>query len=205
MTSTGFLLSWASPQPEDRNGIVRNYTIAISELNTGNMVQLVSQTTSQVFDSLHPYYNYSVQVAAVTVALGPFSSAFTITTLEDSKWMLYSLNNVKLLVSFFCVFSVPSGSPQNLVVTAMSSRSLRLTWEPPFEENRNGIITGYTISITNEDGVAMEITATNTSAVVTNLRPFTTYTSSITASTSVGEGPPTATVSRTTPEDGELH
>lgn len=49
------------------------------------MVQLVSQSTTQLFDSLQPYYNYSVQVAAVTVAPGPFSSLFVVTTLEDGE------------------------------------------------------------------------------------------------------------------------
>ena len=85
VTSTGFLLSWSSPPLEDHNGVIRNYSIAITELNTGNVVNLVSQTTSQLFDSLQPYYNYSVQVAAVTVAPGPLSTASIITTLEDGK------------------------------------------------------------------------------------------------------------------------
>lgn len=85
LTSTGFLLSWASPPAEDHNGVIRNYSISLTELNSGNMLQLVSQTTSQLFDSLQPYYNYSVQVAAVTVAPGPFSAPLVITTLEDGK------------------------------------------------------------------------------------------------------------------------
>lgn len=85
VTSTGFLLSWSGPPVQDHNGVIRNYSIIIRELNTGNTVNLVSQTTNQLFDSLQPYYNYSVQVAAVTVAPGPFSPAFVITTLEDSK------------------------------------------------------------------------------------------------------------------------
>ena len=85
VTSTGFLLSWVSPPPEDQNGVIRNYTISLVELTTGRMVQLVSQSTTQLFDSLQPYYNYSVQVAAVTVAPGPFSSLFVVTTLEDGE------------------------------------------------------------------------------------------------------------------------
>lgn len=85
LTSTGFLLSWASPPPEDHNGVIRNYTISLTELNSGTMLQLVSQTTSQLFDSLQPYYNYSLQVAAVTVAPGPSSAALVITTLEDGR------------------------------------------------------------------------------------------------------------------------
>ena len=39
--------------------------------------------------------------------------------------------------------------------------------------------------------------------MVSNLRPFTTYTCSVAASTSIGQGPPTATVLQTTPEDGK--
>lgn len=88
ITSTSFLFSWIDPPPVDHNGLIRNYTIVISELNTGNVVQLVSQTTSQVFDSLHPDYNYSVEVAAVTVATGPFSPALTVSTLEDGRQYL---------------------------------------------------------------------------------------------------------------------
>lgn len=111
-------------------------------------------------------------------------------------------------LSTACILSsfplVPSGSPQNLVVVAESSRSLRLTWEPPFEENRNGLIISYTVFIVADDGTSLELMATGTSIVATNLRPFTTYTCSVAASTSVGRGPSTPTFLFTTPEDGEI-
>lgn len=90
------------------------------------------------------------------------------------------------------------------MVVADSSRSLSLTWEPLLEENRNGIIIEYTVFVTADDGTAMELTATDTSLVVNNLCPFTTYTCSVSASTSEGRGPPSPTVLRTTPEDGKL-
>ena len=114
-----------------------------------------------------------------------------------------------VLVLYMMVLSlsflvVPSGSPQNLVVVSESSRSLRLTWEPPFEENRNGLIITYTVFIVADDGTSLELTAAGTSVVATNLRPFTTYTCSVVASTSVGRGPTTPTFLLTTPEDGEL-
>ena len=86
ITSTSFLLSWINPPPVNHNGIIRNYTIIINELNTGNRVQYVSQTTSWVFESLHPDYNYSVAVATVTVAEGPFSTELIISTLEDGTY-----------------------------------------------------------------------------------------------------------------------
>lgn len=93
------------------------------------------------------------------------------------------------------------------MVVAETSRSLGLTWEPPFEENRNGIIVSYTVSIVAADdgGTSLELTATGTTSIVAaDLRPFTTYTCSVAASTSVGVGPSTPSVLLTTPEDGEL-
>ena len=90
------------------------------------------------------------------------------------------------------------------MIIAESSRSLRLTWGPPSEESRNGIIVGYNVFITPDSGATMETTTTATSYVASNLRPFTTYTCSVTARTSVGQGPLTAALLQTTPEDGRL-
>ena len=90
------------------------------------------------------------------------------------------------------------------MVVADSPRSLRLTWEPPLDENRNGIITEYTAFVTVDGGTAMELTTANTSLVVGNLRPFTTYSCSVAASTRVGQGPLTGTMLVTTPEDGKM-
>ena len=42
-----------------------------------------------------------------------------------------------------------------------------------------------------------------TQTAVTGLQPFTNYTCSMTANTSVGEGPPSATLSERTVEDGK--
>ena len=85
ISSTGFLLSWIDPPPEHHNGVIRNYSIIVRELNTGHSIQLVSHTTHQSFDSLHPNYNYSIQIAAVTVVAGPYSPEYYVTTLSDSK------------------------------------------------------------------------------------------------------------------------
>ena len=91
------------------------------------------------------------------------------------------------------------------MIVAESSRSLRLTWQPPFVENRNGIIINYTVFIVADDSTSLQVTTPNTSIVVSNLRPFTTYTCNVAASTSVGQGPPTAAMLQTTPEDGETN
>ena len=42
-----------------------------------------------------------------------------------------------------CVFSVPSGPPQNINCQSRSPNSLLLEWSKPKREERNGIIRGY--------------------------------------------------------------
>ena len=46
------------------------------------------------------------------------------------------------------LFTVPSGPPQGLTATPTNARTLVLTWRPPAEENRNGLIRGYTVNVT---------------------------------------------------------
>ena len=85
VSSSGFLLSWSAPPADNHNGIIRNYTINITEENTGRQLQLTTNTNSQRVESLHPYYNYTCVVSAVTVAAGPYSQPVSITTLQDGK------------------------------------------------------------------------------------------------------------------------
>ena len=71
------------PPAVDHNGIIRNYSVIVTEENTGRRILLTSHTSSgQRVDSLHPYYNYTCVVAAVTVNAGPYSTPVTITTAE---------------------------------------------------------------------------------------------------------------------------
>ena len=91
------------------------------------------------------------------------------------------------------------------MLSAETSRSIKITWDPPLVQNRNGIIVNYTIFITVDDSTTMEIMTTATAAIITDqIRPFTVYICSVAASTRVGHGPQTAPLSITTPEDGEL-
>ena len=75
-----------------RNGIVTEYRINVTEVDTGRVSLLTSFTTSFVVQSLHPYYTYLFTVSAHTVATGPFSNSVRIRTPEDRKflrdWML---------------------------------------------------------------------------------------------------------------------
>ena len=39
--------------------------------------------------------------------------------------------------------AAPSASPRNIIVQAISSTSIRVSWQPPSENDQNGIIIGY--------------------------------------------------------------
>lgn len=39
------------------------------------------------------------------------------------------------------------GDPQNVQVTVVNSTSIHVSWEPPLEKDRNGIIRGYHIHV----------------------------------------------------------
>ena len=104
---------------------------------------------------------------------------------------------------YFYPPAVPSGSPTNFSVAILSSTSVRLSWQPPQAEERNGIIRQYIIRVEPSTGEAYSITtATDSSFVVSSLRPFTSYRFSVAAIT-IGEGPHTQQIQVQTNSDGK--
>ena len=71
------------------------YHINITEVDTGNILSLVSYSTFITVQFLHPYYTYASIVSAVTIDEGPYSEIFIITTPEDGKILLV----IKLILS----------------------------------------------------------------------------------------------------------
>lgn len=68
-----FFLTWQPPLSDDGNGVVRSYTINITELETGRREQYFTNGTNVTVESRHPFYRYRYVVAAETVRLGPFT------------------------------------------------------------------------------------------------------------------------------------
>ncbi len=85
VSSTSVRLSWDAPPLASRNGIITEYRVNVTEVDTGRVSILTSFTTSFVAQSLHPYYTYLFTVSAHTVATGPYSTSVMIRTPEDSK------------------------------------------------------------------------------------------------------------------------
>jgi len=80
-------ISWRQPLPEEQNGVIQSYIVNITTAETQQHVQ--HTTTNAVFtaENLHPYYNYHISVAAVTVATGPFSEVLSQQTPQDGKYL----------------------------------------------------------------------------------------------------------------------
>ena len=85
VNSTSINTTWAPPPVPEQNGAIREYRINLTEVNTGTVFNFSFQELFQLFTELHPYYTYEIVVAAVTVAVGPYSIPVQIITPEDSK------------------------------------------------------------------------------------------------------------------------
>ena len=86
INSTTLLVSWMPPPFEHQNGIIREYRLNITEMETGMVYRLVTTATSLTVPSLHPFYTYNCTVAAVTIAEGPYSVEVNITMPEDGMF-----------------------------------------------------------------------------------------------------------------------
>lgn len=84
---TSLFISWSPPSLDTQNGIITEYRVNITELETGNVISLISFNTLISVQFLHPYYTYVCIVSAVTIAEGPPSDVVTITTPEDGMSM----------------------------------------------------------------------------------------------------------------------
>ena len=82
---TSFVLHWQPPLLDSQNGIIRRYEIVLVELETGTTSTYTTTETTITISSLHPYYVYEYRVAAVTVAIGPFSLPVSLQTLPAGK------------------------------------------------------------------------------------------------------------------------
>ena len=108
-----------------------------------------------------------------------------------------------LILSYFIYSTVPSEAPRNITGTPGDTREILLHWEPPFPENRNGIIIGYVVNVTRmNSGEILLLMSTTNSITISSLNPFTVYVCAIAATTSVGSGPFSDEIAVQTLEEG---
>lgn len=104
----------------------------------------------------------------------------------------------KLLLSSI---PAPSASPENFNVVPDSPTSASISWDPPPDDDANGVITLYLINVTVVGtGQTFLINSTARALNLTSLQPYTTYICVIAALTSAGIGPFSTRVTVTTPQ-----
>ena len=115
VTATSITITWHPLPPCERNGVITNYTIAYRMEGGMDMsfreVVVVDTRLMHVVESLTPYTNYTIKMAATTsVGRGEFGPEMTVETYESSKLqsvqlsfhlLHMSLPNLNLTVSPF--------------------------------------------------------------------------------------------------------
>ena len=125
-------------------------------------------------------------------------------SLRVCRLIKYSIHVLCYLLHVYPVrYPAPSGFPQDVAVSVVTSQSVELSWGPPPPEERNGIITGYVTTLVRRDtGSQYQLTSPTTTITFTTLTPFTSYTVTVAASTAIGLGPQSTQLNFITDEDG---
>ena len=104
----------------------------------------------------------------------------------------------------------PASAPLNSMATAVSSTEIIVTWEPVLPIDQNGIITEYEVMYepleTFNDSIrinAINVTAPNTSVILSGLQEYVDYSIRVRAFTSVGPSPLSSAIQERTNEDGK--
>ena len=93
------------------------------------------------------------------------------------------------------ISAVPSGAPQSFTAESTGVTTISLSWQLPLPEDRNGVIIGYTVSLSSVSSAeTRRLTTTDTNLTVTSLSPYTTYECIVAAFTNIGEGPPSSII-----------
>ncbi|XP_041117745.1 receptor-type tyrosine-protein phosphatase delta-like isoform X1 [Polyodon spathula] len=188
-SSTSILVSWLPPPVELQNGIITKYSIQYvaiegEDTNPHQISDLSPETSQYLLEELEKWTEYRVTVSAHTeVGPGPESLPQLIRTDED----------------------VPSGPPRKVEVEAVNSTSIKVTWRSPVPNKQHGQIRGYQVHYVKMDNgeprgqpMIKDIMladaqweyddSTEHVMVISGLQPETTYSVTVTAYTTKGDG-----------------
>lgn len=112
-----------------------------------------------------------------------------------------------------CLYTAPSAPPQNIRVTAITSESLKVTWDPPPADKQNGDIRGYRVYYSEvqsrkdfKEANKIDILDPNQrTQMIEQLRKYTAYNIWVSAFTDIGDGPTSDVVAEQTKEDGKIY
>ena len=119
VNSSGFTLMWDAPPAEEQNGVIRYYAIHIIEINTSQEYALNSTENQTALYFLHPYYNYTYAVSAVTIELGPFSNATNIQTSQNGMKIFCINSNTFVSIKLMLLVVLFTQHPLDLPLMLM--------------------------------------------------------------------------------------
>lgn len=110
------------------------------------------------------------------------------------------------ILSNLSFIPVPEAFPGNFSGYNISQTAIQLFWAPVPQDEANGIVIGYNVSLKEADGVQptryITFDGFNVQAVIGWLRPFTVYKLNVRAFTIKGSGPPSPFITVKTEEEG---
>uniref|UniRef100_A0A1X7T185 Fibronectin type-III domain-containing protein n=1 Tax=Amphimedon queenslandica TaxID=400682 RepID=A0A1X7T185_AMPQE len=173
VSTTGITVNWTLPSSDN---YVTYYTISYTpscpQLSSANETVFVAPyqsttTYSYTLIGLYSGMNYTITVKAGNV-LG--RSELSLSTSVQTEAM------------------IPSGWPSSIQILRVNSTANRFTWNEVNCSQRNGLITGYTVIISNSS-ITYSLTSTERYIILNHLVFGTEYNISIAAVNSVGRGP----------------
>ncbi|XP_036409559.1 receptor-type tyrosine-protein phosphatase F isoform X4 [Megalops cyprinoides] len=180
LSSTSIKVSWVAPPAASRHGAIVRYTVAYQaaggeDSERHEVTGIGADATSHVLEGLEKWTEYQVWVRAHTdVGPGPESPVARIRTNED----------------------VPGAPPRKVEAEAVNSTAIRVTWKPPLSVKQHGQIRGYQVIYSRlENGEPrgqpsiMDVALPEAQeAVITGLLSETTYSVTVAAYTTKGDG-----------------
>lgn len=198
LSSTELIVTWKEPDRSSWNGQLTGYTVNCSEekqninyINTNDSLRKSIQvdgpaTTKTTIRNLRTFRRYAINVRAMnSFGAGPFSESIYATTLEGR----------------------PEAPPQNTNCNALTSQSIKISWQEPPLQFHGGVIQGYKIlyePVSYDDDVLIMNEVKRTSSLETYLHALykaTNYSVRVLAYTSSGDGEPSAPIYCLTEDD----
>ncbi|KAJ7416494.1 hypothetical protein WISP_70798 [Willisornis vidua] len=184
-SETSILLSWTPP----RSDTISSYELVYKDgehgeeytgidgedVNPHEILGISSDSTQYLLEQLEKWTEYRISVTAHTdVGPGPESLAVLIRTDED----------------------VPSGPPRKVEVEAVNSSAVKVSWRSPVPNKQHGQIRGYQVHyVRMENGEPKGqpmlkdiVLADAQEMIISGLQPETTYSFTVTAYTTKGDG-----------------
>ncbi|RMC19412.1 hypothetical protein DUI87_04022 [Hirundo rustica rustica] len=194
-SETSILLSWTPPRSDtissyelvykdgehgEENGIITAYSIKYigidgEDVKAHEILGISSDSSQYLLEQLEKWTEYRISVTAHTdVGPGPESLAVLIRTDED----------------------VPSGPPRKVEVEAVNSTAVKVSWRSPVPNKQHGQIRGYQVHyVRMENGEPKGqpmlkdiMLADAQEMIISGLQPETTYSFTVTAYTTKGDG-----------------